>query len=185
MSEMMKSADEPDHGFVALQWWRVLTGQHPGRKETGKDRAARARLRRASPTDAMCEEATLQLLHALKLSSARLPRVATLAAVLATIREDDGKRPFGRQIGREKITDAKSAKLSMIRFRRLLEAETEEEIATALRRAIAIAGFTVNVRDVTRTLLFWEDEKTKPRLVLDYYGAAEQNGAPADKPAAA
>lgn len=177
MSETKKKSDAPED--VALQWWRTLTGNQPGRKETGKDRAARARLRRASPTDAMCEEATLQLFHALGLHPLRLQRAATLAAILATIRDDDGKRRFGRQIGREKIDDAQSAKLSMLRFRRLLDAGTEEEIATAFRRAIAIAGFVVNVRDVTRTILFWESETTKPRLVLEYYGAADRSDADA------
>lgn len=176
MSEK-KAAGEPDLGFIALQWWRTLTGQHPGKKETGKDRAARARLRRASPSDAVSEEATLQLLRALGLHSSRLPRVAVLAAVLATVREDEDKRPFGRQIGREKIDDPQSAPLSMLRFRRLLEAESEDEIATAFRRAIAIAGFRANVRDVARTLLFWESDKTGPRLVLDYYGAADRSDA--------
>lgn len=181
MIEMTDGADEPDYGYIALQWWRILTGQHLGRKEAGKDRAARARLRRASPADALCEESTLQLFRELKLPRERLTRVATLAVVLAAIREDDAKRSFARRIGREKIDDAQSAQLSTLRFRRLLDAETEEEIVTAFRRAIAIVGFSVNVRDVARTLLFWESEKTKPRLVLDYYGAAEKNGAPADK----
>jgi len=174
MSEETNNGEHADYGYIALQWWRTLTGQHPGKKETGKDRASRARLRRASPADAMCEEATLHLFHALKLPERKLPRVATLAAVLATIREDDSKRPFGRQIGREKIDDAQSAKLSALRFKRLLEAETEDEIATAFRRAVAIARFNANVGDVTKTLLSWERNATKPRLILDYYGAAER-----------
>lgn len=182
MTAKTKDADEPDYGFIALQWWRTLTGQHPNKKETGKDRAARARLRRASPTDAVCEEATLQLFRALGLSQCRLPRAATLAAVLATIREDDSQKRFGRKIGREKIEDEKSAALSTLRFRRLLEAETEEEIAALFRRAIAIAGGAVNVPDVAWTLLFFEREETKRRLILDYYGAAER---PETKSAAA
>jgi len=169
-----KTAPRPDPGYIAFRWWQALTGQQSDRKETGADRAARARLRRASPADAICEEATLKLLHALDLPRGRLPRVATLAVVLATIREDDDKRRFGRQIGREKIDDGQSAKLSTLRFRRLLEAQSEDEISVAFRRAIAIAGFTGNVRDVAWKLLFWESETTRSDLVLDYYGAADR-----------
>lgn len=173
MSETTKDAGDPDYGFAAVQWWQTLTGKHPTKNQSGKDRAARARLRRASPSDAICEEATLQLLRALKLSRSKLPRVAALACVLATVREDEG-RPFGRAIGREKIDEEQSAKLSALRFKRLLEAETEEEITTSFRRAVGIAGFAANVRELAKLLLFWEHESTKPRLIFDYYGAADR-----------
>lgn len=159
-----------DYGFIAFQWWQTLTGQHPSKKETGKDRAARARLRRALPEDAVCEEATLQLFRALRLPQSRLPRIATLAATLATVREDD-RLPFGRRIGREKIEDEQSASLSFLRFKRLLDAESEEEIATSFRRAIGIAGFSANVREIATLLLFWENEATRRRFIFDYYGA--------------
>lgn len=173
MSNRVEPTDAPDYGFIAFQWWRTLAGRHPDRRETGKDRAARARLRRASPAEAMCEEATLQLFLALGASKARLPRVATLACVLATIRDDDRPR-FGRCIGREKIDDEQSAKLSLLRFKRLLEATQEDEIAASFRRAIAIAGFTANVRDIAKLVFFFDDDKTRRDLVFDYYGAGER-----------
>lgn len=173
MSNRVTPTEAPDWGFIAFQWWQTLVGRHPNKRETGKDRAARARLRRASPAEAMCEEATLQLFHALGASKARLPRVATLASILATIRDDD--RPcFGRSVGREKVGDEQSAKLSLLRFKRLLEATQEDEIAASFRRAIAIAGFAANVRDIARVILFFDDDKTRRDLVFDYYGAGER-----------
>lgn len=168
--EQRQKSDAP---FRALQWWRALAGQQEGRKETGKDRAARARLRRASPQEAICEEATLQLMASLGFGRGRLRRVATLACVLATIREDE-PRPFGRALGREKIDDEQSAALSILRFKRLLEAESEEEIADAFRRAIAILRGKANVREVAKIILDFEREGVKPRLVFDYYGAGER-----------
>jgi len=183
MSETTNGAEPPDYGFIALQWWRTLTGHHPNKKETGGDRAARASLRRASPADAMCEDATLRLFRALGLSQGKLARVATLAGILATIREDE-RQPFGRRIGREKIDDEQSAPLSLLRFKRLLDAETEDEIAIAFRRAIAIAGGTVNVRDAAKILLDFDNETTRRRLVLDYYGAGERDSDSQTQPAA-
>lgn len=191
---------------AARKWWRHLNGlgedDAPGdgedtagadeKKKLPKDRAALARLRRASPQDAMCEEATLRLFHALGFKSdKRLPRVATLAAVLATIRVDDASRSFGRQIGRkpsEIYKEDKTAALKLGRFKHLLDAQTEDEIATSFRRAIAILGRTANVRDVARYVLFFDDERddgrTRRQLVFDYYGAGEREADPPDANAA-
>lgn len=179
MSNRAAPTDAPDYGFIAFQWWQTLVGRHPDKRETGKDRAARARLRRASPAEAMCEEATLKLFRALGASKARLPRVATLACVLATIHDND-LPSFGRRVGRDKIDDEQSAKLSLLRFKRLLEATQEDEIAASFRRALAIAGFTVNVRDIARLVLFFDDDKTRRDLVFDYFGAGERPAATAE-----
>lgn len=168
--------------YLALQWWEALNGKWEGKRQTGEDRAALARLRRASPNEAICEEATLRLFRALGYKNPdRLPRVATLAAVLAAIRED-GRGRFGRQIGREKIDDDQTAKLKIGRFKRLLDAQTEDEIATAFRRAIAILGGGANVREVAKYILFFDDERddgrTRRQLVFDYYGAGEREAEP-------
>ncbi|WP_018268675.1 type I-E CRISPR-associated protein Cse2/CasB [Methylosinus sp. LW4] len=173
MSKKAAQTNALDYGFISFQWWKTLDGRHPDKREGGKDRVARARLRRASPAEAMYEEATLQLFHALGASKARLPRVATLACVLATIRDDERLR-FGRSVGRENFSDEQSAKLSLLRFKRLLEATEEEEIAASFRRAIAIAGFAASVRDIARLVLFFDEDKTRRDLVFDYYGAGER-----------
>lgn len=162
-----------DPPFEALKWWRELNGASEGRGRNGKDRAALARLRRASPADAVYEEATLRLFRALGFEHpARLPRVAALAVALASIREDRPGR-FGRQIGREKFDDDRSAPLKIGRFKRLLDAESEDEIAVSFRRAIAILGDVASVRDVARIILGFDDEGTKTSLVFDYYGARD------------
>jgi len=175
MNSEQKKLDRP---YLAFQWWETLNGKREGKGQTGKDRAALARLRRALPDEAMCEEATLRLFRALGYTSPNsLPRVATLAAVLATIRDDKSGK-FGRQIGREKIDDDQTAKLKILRFKRLLDAQTEEEIATAFRRAIAILGDAANVRDVAGYMLCFDNEAKRRQLVFDYYGAGENQSNP-------
>jgi CRISPR system Cascade subunit CasB len=170
---MTSEAQKVDPPYLAFQWWESLNGKREGKAQSGADRAALARLRRASPNEAICEEATLRLFRKLGYRSPdRLPRVATLAAVLAAIRED-GRGRFGRQIGREKIDDDQTAKLKIGRFKRLLDAQTEEEIATAFRRTIAILGGAANVREVAKYVLFFEDERTRRQLVFDYYRAGD------------
>jgi CRISPR system Cascade subunit CasB len=175
---MTSEAPKYDPPFVAFRWWQALSGNREGKVQTGQDRAALARLRRASPDEAMCEETTLRLFRALGYKNPeRLPRVATLAAVLATIREEK-RGKFGRQIGREKIDDDQTAKVKIGRFKRLLDAQTEDEIATAFRRAIAILGDAANVREVAKYVLFFDDERTRRQLVFDYYGAGEGEANP-------
>ena len=172
---MTSETQKSDPPYVAYQWWEALNGKWEGTRQTGEDRAALARLRRASPDEAMCEEATLRLFRALGYKSPDyLPRVATLAAVLATIR-DDGRGRFGRQIGREKIEDDQTARLKIGRFKRLLDAQTEDEIATAFRRAIAILGGAANVREVAKYVLFFDDERTRRQLSSTITAPAKAN----------
>ncbi|MGJ0507082.1 MAG: type I-E CRISPR-associated protein Cse2/CasB [Methylocystis sp.] len=174
------SADSFDRADAAFLWWREMTGAESGKSRSGKDRAALARLRRAAPQEAMTEEATLRLFRALRYKNpARLPRVAALATVLATIRKNDSGQKFARRIGRRNFGDEASAALKPARFRRLLDADTDDEIATAFRRALAIVGEEANVRDVARCLLFFEREETRRRLIFDYYAAGEDDAAQA------
>ena len=120
---MTSETQKSDPPYVAYQWWEALNGKWEGTRQTGEDRAALARLRRASPDEAMCEEATLRLFRALGYKSPDyLLRVATLAAdARDNSRRRRRRRRFGRQIGREKIEDDQTARLKIGRFKRLLE----------------------------------------------------------------
>jgi CRISPR system Cascade subunit CasB len=165
----------------ARKWWRDLQPDDDGARG---ERAALARLRRAaSPLQAMTEEATLALFRKLGLASAeRLPRVAVIAMVLAHVRKDapsaGGFRPPAiRAVGRTTLADADSATMSPLRFRRLLAARTEEELATAMRRLVALADCQINVGDLAASLFFWGD-KVRTRWAFEYYaaGAAAPQG---------
>ena len=133
----------------ARAWWRDLQPADERGQVKDGDRAALARLRRcATPADAMVEEATLALFRRLGLKATdhhRLPRVALIAMVLAHVRADaesgaDGFRPAAaRAVGRASLEDEDSAKMSVLRFRRLLSARDDAELAQQMRRLVALA----------------------------------------------
>lgn len=156
---------------AAHKWWQELQ----------EDRAARARLTRSSVQDALGEESVFRLCRALRFGSAELPRVAALACVLAKVREDEGRR-FGQQVGRKTFDDESSAALSELRFKALLKARTDEEIARALRRAVLMLGQKANVRDLAHLILNWEQDDVRARLAFDYYAAGDAAPDPNSEP---
>lgn len=167
-------ADDPSRkpGPVARRWWRSLqTETRDGSTKPG-DRAALARLRRASPLEAAMEEATLRLFRELGYrDSGRLARVATLAAVLAHIRADDEKTPLARAVGRPNIADREGAALKPLRFERLMQAQGEEEILRGFRRAVALLKGRANVADLARLVLDFDREETRRDFAFDYFAA--------------
>lgn len=155
---------------TALAWWNAMQPSAPD----GGDRAAAARLRRcATVTEAMQEPATLELFRRLGRNRPEdLPAVALLAAVLAHVRQHVGGAPFARAVGPQPPDEA--AAISALRFRRLLQAQSHDELLTAFRRTVALAGDKANVTDLARALLRW-DEATRRRWIFDYWNAAERD----------
>ena len=186
-NEAASMARAEDVGSVARRWWWSLQPDAATRRPG--ERAALSRLRRATPLDAVMQEATLRLFGDLRrvrpdLSRDHLPRVATLASLLAQIREDDRRTPFGRAIGRSDFNNADSAALKPLRFERLIVADGEEEIARAFRRAIAILRGRVHVADLARIVFTFDEEKTRRHLAFDYFGAGFAASGRADAPLA-
>lgn len=173
-------------GARARAWWESL---QPREKQKG-DRVALARLRRAGTlAEAMAEEATIQLFREMGGGNPnRLPRVAVIAMVLAHVREDDppgeggGRRPAIAAVGR-KPDNAEGAKMSEVRFRRLLACRENEELVTHMRRLVILAGQRINVADLAQSLWWWNDW-TRARWAFEYYAAGAAAPAPsADEPA--
>lgn len=160
---------------AAYGWWRDLTPRdgHAG------DRAASARLRRAATVaEAMTEVATITLFRRLGASAAAdLPRVALTAAVLAHVRQEPEAKTVARLLGPEKIDDPATAMLSPLRFKRLIEAEGEDEQLIAFRRMAAIARGSLPVSDLADSLLDW-NERQRRRWVYDYWNAGQPNPSP-------
>ncbi len=164
---------------TALQaWWDDLQT---------RDRAARARLRGADLDAAMIDAATLRLLSRFgRRSPDDLARVAAVAMVLATVREDNRSASFARQIGFKKFptnpdspTDDEKPALSPLRFKSLMAAETDAEIARQFARAVAIVGGAAHVNNLAWTVFKWRDEATRRNFVFDYYAAADAAPPPA------
>ncbi|MBE9605678.1 type I-E CRISPR-associated protein Cse2/CasB [Acetobacteraceae bacterium H6797] len=154
---------------AAAQWWRDLQGGDAGPRS--KDRAALARLRRCGTVaEAMREPATFDLFRRCGgQSEFELSKVALLAALLSHVREESSEW-VARFVGPESPDKPETAVLKPLRFRRLMEADGEEELLTAFRRLIALMDGKANVEDLARALLYWS-ERTRVTWTYRYWNA--------------
>ncbi len=167
-------------GFAALRWWQDLTPA-PARQHRG-DRAALARLRRcATVAEAMQEPETICLLRIAGGNGPNDLKIAGLtAAVLAHVREHDPSTRVARQIGPENPGQPETAIVKPLRFRRIMEADTPDERLTAFRRLVALAGGRLNVSDLARALVHW-DEQTRIQWTYEYWNAGQPQAAASKK----
>ena len=160
---------------LAADWWRRLQPYLPNEVRNPQgDRAALARLRHCrSVSAAMQEPATIGLFRALGWHSpAHLPKVALTAAVLASVRTA-GRDRFARAIGPESPSQPETALVKPLRFRRLMEADTDDERLTAFRRAVALADGTADPADLAGALLDWS-ERRRMDWIFEYWNAADR-----------
>jgi CRISPR system Cascade subunit CasB len=173
---------EPDK---AVRWWQALQPDPP--RNPG-DRAALARLRRAGRVgDAMMDPAVMALFRQVGADHpGDLPDIALLAAVLAHVREDVRGAAAARLVGPDRPEAPETARMSPLRFRRLLDAATPDERLIAFRRMVALADGALPVRDLALSLLRWND-RCRQRWTYDYWDAGRRTEAsptPAEEPAA-
>jgi CRISPR system Cascade subunit CasB len=188
---MTKSSNPTSRGGIALSWWANL--QRTRADETpnpNADPAALARMRRVTDSlEVATDEAVLALARRLYPGlrprahdfDRKLSRIGVLAVVLAHVRrlpEDErGRRPsVASTVGPRKPGKPETAKLSALRFRRLLAARTDQEIMIGFRRLVAISGGAINVADLAESILDWNEgergERVRTRWAYEYYGAA-------------
>ncbi len=155
---------------IARRWWQALQPD-PANGRPG-NRGALARLRRANLLEAMSQPETIQLFRACGQSRhEQLPRAALLAGVLAHVREDKGgAASIAQHLGPDDPAKPETALMSPLRFRRLIEAGTDEEELTQFRRMVALMGNTVPVADLAASLLDWGEQR-RVRWTYDYWGA--------------
>ena len=171
-------------GQAASSWWRDLQPQDDEGKSRRGDRGALARLRRcASVMDAASEPATFALCRKLEATERDLARVALLAAVLAQVREHDGRLRVARQLGAQNRETP--AVMSDLRFRRLVQSDTDDEKLIGFRRLVALVGRKLNVADLADGVVNWEWEATRRRWIYAYHDAPDfqSNNADAMPPA--
>lgn len=60
--------------------------------------------------------------------------------------------------------------VSELRFRRLLQCQTQEELFTTLRRVLHLLDDQANLCDLANSVYGW-NERTRKRWAYDYYGA--------------
>lgn len=167
---MSETEWKPGPADKALYWWRDLQDTRDGKVNPLADRAARARLRRATRSNAMSDEATLALYRRIWGSSYvpdNMDRAIRIALVLSHVRKEDDRRRFGEALG----DGGENAVLKPLRFKRLLQAENNDDIIREFRRAVDLLGNVANVRNLAALLLNWDDEQTRTRFAFEYFGA--------------
>lgn len=177
------SAKPNDAADIAWRWWsRVCHPDHG-------DRAARAKLRRCADwRDAALEPAAHALLRDLRdLAIApndhwRAQASLELAMVLAHVQANDGRKLMQaagyKSAPRQNTPPADLPLLSPTRFKRILKSD-KDEIARALIRLVQQLGGSANIRDVTVSLLEWNDllrgDGRRRKWAFDYYAARTAN----------
>lgn len=156
--------NDPNAKAVLLKWWAELS------KNTGD----RAQLRRCHDAT---EVALTPVYHRLRTRLASCgpvspARLANVAGVLAHIRTDDESRTIAQQLGGKK-KGSTNARLSGLRFRRLLQVQDDTALYTTFMRAVRILDGTANVPNLADTIYWW-NEQTKYKMASDYYEAAPE-----------
>ena len=141
-------------------WWRSNIGS---REHNPAARALAARLRRVTGVEALAEPAVHKLAQGLDLGKREgdASRLVRLAIVLAEVRGND-QRSLAARLGAGEA-------LSRLRFERLIRS-SPDELAAAVRRALAMVECRCNVGMLGADLLFWT-EKTRANWCFEYFGA--------------
>lgn len=143
-------------GKIAFAWWRDALG------DTGRGRAARAQLRRASTA---AEIISISATHDLNAAlggalTSRAETLALIASALANIRETSIRTAAEQMAG----------ELSPLRFQRLVRIERPGELILPLRRALIQIEGRAHVGKLAADLFYWSDQ-VRNQWCFSYYGA--------------
>lgn len=154
-----------DKGSPELQaldaWWQSLDD----------NRGDRAELRRCGT---LAEVVFTPAYHRLRQRLCRCGVVhddglAVVAGLAAKVKNNTMDVPFARQMATGKPDG--SARVSGLRFRRLLKVKEREELFTAMGRVIAMLGGAVNLQSLAQSAYFWNDI-TRKQWAFEYYTQA-------------
>lgn len=171
---------QPSRPEIVARWWREMQDANAdGSPNPRADRAARARLRRRDGPLAAVDPRVVDLYRRLegdRLDVGKLRVVVRVALVLAHAREEvrgEQSAPaprFARSLGPSTI-DADDGVLKALRFRALIAARDEGDVVRRFRRAVALLGGRVNIRDLAAVLLDWDFDRVRTRFAFDYFAA--------------
>lgn len=152
MSDTISFRPETSLGQALLRWWQGLDNH----------RGSRAELRRAHDLTAIALTGGFQHLYRTLLaagwpeedrleSSRRNERLAAIAGLLAQVKNlDDRSLPVA-------MSEGERPPFSELRFRRLLDSPSIDEVFTGLRRALPLVAYQANVLELANDVLFWGD----------------------------
>jgi CRISPR system Cascade subunit CasB len=153
---------ETDAGKVLHNWWSEL-------EENKGDRAA---LRRCGESVAVVfvpayHDLYEELKRCGQTNESRLPAVAGLLAHVKSLLPG---RILAEQMANPKGPGSTAPTVSELRFRRLLQCQTPEELFPALRRVVSLLNEQVNIYSLADSVYWWGDAMRR-RWAYAYYGA--------------
>jgi len=146
-------------GELLIGWWRELTDR----------RGERADLRRtAKPVEVILIPAYHRLRVDLLAAGYNVnnEKLAVIAGLVARVREDKPSDSVARQMAR--IKAGTRPYVAELRFRRILETNSPEELFPILTRCLSLLGDSVNLLDLADSVYGWSDYQRK-RWALEYY----------------
>ncbi len=167
MSDTISFRPETSLGQALLRWWQGLDNH----------RGSRAELRRAHDLTAISLTGGYQHLYRTLLAAGwpeedkpennwRNERLAAIAGLLAQVKKlDDRSLPVAMSVGERPL-------FSELRFRRLLDSPSIDEVFTGLRRALPLVAYQANVLELANDVLFWGDG-VKKRWAYTYHWPAK------------
>lgn len=164
VSRMFAEGDESSRLLVS--WWEGLE----------KNRGERANLRRAaSPSEVVFGPAFHRLLDRLRqqgylLGTEGTVGLAAVAGLAAHVKSHIGGASVAQQMATPKSPGA-GARVSGLRFRRLLVVSDREELYPLLIRVVRLLDGRVNLVDLAN-VAFWWNERTKKDWAYDYYATS-------------
>jgi|SRR3989338_9095245 len=149
-------------GASLLNWWRGLE----------ESRGERAELRRASePTEVAFCSGFHRLLNDLRQGLAvSAESLAVVAGVVVHAKTRDDSQIFAAQMAAPKSAEG-SARVSELRFRRLLQIPDRPALYQPLVRTIRLLGGAVNIVSLADDIYFWGDHVRK-NWAYTYYEKA-------------
>jgi len=167
MALQFRADTEP--GKVLYRWLAEFDEDEKGKQSKKGDRAA---LRRChEPLEALFVPAYHDLYHELLrqddyVDSVKLPAIAALTAHVKQVR---GDKQFAQQMAAPKAQGGNAPQVSELRFRRLLQCETVDELFPALRRVVHLLDGSVNLYNLANSVYWWGDQKRR-EWAYAYYG---------------
>lgn len=152
---------------IIMNWWETL--QEPA------NRGVRAELRRARSADDVALQgpyyallAKIVAIEDLGMLKNSIPyRLPSVIGVLAHVKANNPDVKVAQAMGAKK-KGSDQARVSDLRFRRILRLEEGDELYTTMIRVVRMLDDTVNVADLASSIFFW-NEKTRKRWASQYY----------------
>ena len=148
---------------IVYEWWKKLK----------EDKGRRAELRRAKSLEEVFFTPAYHSLYRKLHSTGWQAKnsIALIAGVLVHVETHTGAMSFATQMASPGKSGQKAC-VSGLRFRRLLQNKTQEDVFGPLIRIVRLLDKKTNINDLSQKLYWWQSDRTKRDWAFGYYGKA-------------